>query len=225
MKKIILILLLSLFACIKGFSQNLLIDSLLAEVELPDTVNYNDNLNHTIIVNISGSIAYTGNVYLVATVDSSNGAQSTDTIATRFVQNKLNDTITFTYNETYNNPNAYRVGGNVVVIWPIAATLNTLDTFNTNIYVLQLVGIDENESLYNSILVYPNPSKDYIYIQNKHKESRIKRVRIFSSNGRLIYNEKLHSRIDISNFSKGIYLLNVELDGGEILHYKIIKAE
>lgn len=225
MKKIILILVLSLFVFLKGNSQNLAIDSANAEIVLPDTVNYNDNLNHTLIVDISGGVSYSGIVYLVAAVDSSNGNQSIDTIATRNVSNKLNDTIMFTYNEIYNNSNAYRVGGNVVVIWPIAATLITLDTFNTNITVVQVVGIDEDKTLYNSIIIYPNPTKDYFYIKNKGQNNKLKQVRIFDVNGRLVYIGKSNPKIDVSNLKKGVYFINLELENQTLLHYKLIKDE
>jgi len=225
MKKILLIALIIFLGNLKGFSQNLKVDSAYAELVLPDTVNYNDNLQHTLIVNITGGVVYTGDVYLMAAVDSSNGNQSIDTVATRSVQNKQNDTIMFTYNEVYNNSNGYRIGGHVVVVWPIAATLTTVDTFETNIHVKQVVGIRKNQSYYNDLIIYPNPSKNYINIKNTNQKIKVKQVRILDVNGRVVYHAKFTHRIDMSKLKKGVYFLNLELDNHEILHYKLIKDE
>ncbi len=225
MKNLIIITLLAIFACSNAHAQSLAVDTNLTEVYMPDSVNYNDNLSHTVVVNIAGSTPYTGIVWLLAGVDSSAGMISVDTIGFRNVNQKINDSINFQINETYNNANAYRTGGNVVVIWPVAPALNTADTFRTNVHVKKVVGINENEALYKAFNIYPNPSSNYIYINKTAPEEKVKRVRLFSPRGKLIYNEKLTSKINISSFSKGIYLFDIELEGGELLHYKIIKTE
>ena len=223
MKKLLLVALLSLFIGIKGNSQTLSVDTILAEANIPDTVNYGVNLNHTFPVNISGGAPFTGTIYLVAGVDSSAGINSIDTIGIRSVINKQNDTIMFTINETYDNPNGYRFGGNVVVIWPVASILTTLDTFTTNVFVELGVGINKNKNLYNAISFYPNPSKNYINIDKVDEKITIKRVRIYGVNGQLLYNEKFKSKINISHLPKGLYFLRLEIKGEEELRYKLIK--
>jgi len=225
MKKLIIIALFTICLATNVHSQSIIVDTAITEANIPDSVNYNDIFVHTVVINISGPTPYTGPVYLLAGVDSSAGVLSVDTVSVRNVTNKINDTINFNFNETYNNANAYRTGGNVVVIWPMAPTLNTTDTFYTNVYVRKLVGINENVELYNAFNIYPNPSLNYIYIDKTSSEKTIKRVRILSSNGKVMYNEKFKGRIDISKYAKGIYFLNIELDNSKVLHYKIIKTE
>jgi hypothetical protein len=223
MKKLLIVTLLSFLVNAIGHSQSLSVDSISAEANIPDTVNYNANLNHTFPVNISGGTPFTGTVWLIAGVDSSSGVISLDTIGFRNVVNKQNDTIMFTINETYNNANAYRFGGNVVVIWPVATGLNTLDTFQTNVFIIQAVGINNVQHLYNAISVYPNPTKDYIYINKKDQKIDVKHVRIYNLKGQLIYDEKFRSKIDVSRLSEGLYFLKLETDEGEVLNYKLIK--
>jgi len=224
MKKLLIVAFLPLIFCLKGYSQILSVDSASAEANIPDTVNYNANLNHSFAINITGGAPFTGTVYLIAGVDSSSGMLSIDTIGSRNVVNKQNDTIMFTINETYNNANAYRFGGNVVVIWPVAATLTTyLDTFKTNVFIQQGVGVNENQHLYNAISVYPNPSKNYININQTDQKIYVKRVRIYNFGGRLIYDEKFRSKIDVSKLLPGLYLLRLHLNDGEALNYKLLK--
>jgi Secretion system C-terminal sorting domain len=223
MKKILLTVLLSCLINITGFSQSLSVDTVSTEASVPDTVNYNDNLTHTVTIFIGGGTPYTGAVYLMTGVDSTGGLLSVDTVSIRNVVNKFNDTIMFPVNEIYNNSNGYRFGGNVVVIWPFAPTLNTVDTFNTNVFVLESVGINEDPALYSAFSIYPNPTKDYISIQKSNNNLQVKQVRIYDANGRLVYDEEFKSKIDISKLQKGIYFLNMSLKQGDVLHYKLIK--
>ncbi len=70
-----------------------------------------------------------------------------------------------------------------------------------------LVGTEE--SLFNeNILVYPNPTKDYIYINNNTNEEIIK-VEIFNLLGKLIYHSNHIENININHLSAGIYTLKI----------------
>lgn len=70
----------------------------------------------------------------------------------------------------------------------------------------------------NAISIYPNPSSDFIKISNA---SNAKLIRIFDMNGRLI-KETTSTEIDIQNFEKGQYILNIH-SGNEIISRKFIK--
>ena len=223
MKKLILVALLSLLIKVVCFSQSLSIDSTLTAFNIPDTVNYGSNTSYVVPVEYLGG-SFNGTAYLVAGVDSSGGLQSIDTVASQVVSFTGNDSIFFNVPDTFvNSPNGYRMGGNVVVIWPVAIGLNTLDTFQTNVFVIQAVGITENQELYNAISVYPNPSKNYIYIDKKNNKTDIKHVSFYNLKGQLIYDENFKSKINISQLSKGLYFLKLETNDGKEVHYKLIK--
>ena len=57
----------------------------------------------------------------------------------------------------------------------------------------------------NSIQIYPNPTSDYIYIENIEPQS----VSIYSLDGRLIKTVENVNIIDIRDLDKGMYLINI----------------
>ena len=95
----------------------------------------------------------------------------------------------------------------------------------TDIYYL---GIDDvkitqnilavNDSQKNQIQIYPNPSADFIKIKNADD---LKTIRIFDMTGKLV-KQTNSKEIDIRNFVKGEYILNI-YKGNEIISRKFIK--
>ncbi|MDL2242612.1 M20/M25/M40 family metallo-hydrolase [Bacteroidales bacterium OttesenSCG-928-K03] len=70
-----------------------------------------------------------------------------------------------------------------------------------------IIGI---ESLNNSILIYPNPANDKIYIKGEYI---YKQFLIFDINGKLVSTISVDSEIteiDVSKFPQGLYLVNVD---------------
>jgi hypothetical protein len=65
----------------------------------------------------------------------------------------------------------------------------------------------------NSISLYPNPSNDTITITNNNSVEKISKVAIYDISGKIIYslNNSVDStiKIDVSHFSKGIYLVEL----------------
>ena len=74
----------------------------------------------------------------------------------------------------------------------------------------------------NSISIYPNPTSNTIQISTIHK---IDQIEIVDFSGKKIFSEKgndLKNTIDLTTYSKGIYILNVN-SGGVISTHRIIK--
>ncbi|AXG71505.1 hypothetical protein KORDIASMS9_03762 [Kordia sp. SMS9] len=84
------------------------------------------------------------------------------------------------------------------------------------------LSIDElKESM---ISIYPNPTKDMLFIQCK---SPINRIAILDTNGRLLKSEsfsnsKKEYQTDLKDLSTGIYFMKIQTDSG-ILTHKIVK--
>lgn len=76
---------------------------------------------------------------------------------------------------------------------------NKISKFN-----LSSLATQEN-SLNNSIKIYPNPSSDFINISSK---SKIIKVELYDPAGKLL-SRNTASKIDISHYPKGIYLLKI----------------
>lgn len=73
----------------------------------------------------------------------------------------------------------------------------------------------------NNISVYPNPTTDYLYVKNG---INIKTVQISDINGKIINNIKpLNNKIDLTSLSKGVYMIKLIDNKGEIFTKKVIK--
>ncbi|NPA44796.1 MAG: T9SS type A sorting domain-containing protein [Chlorobi bacterium] len=74
------------------------------------------------------------------------------------------------------------------------------------------------------ISLYPNPASDYVKIINTNG-AEFNFVKIYSVNGTIKYyngNAKGPNEIDLSNFSEGIYFIQIGLNDGNIFHQKIL---
>ncbi len=78
---------------------------------------------------------------------------------------------------------------------------------------------------YKSLNIYPNPSSTYvnISIENLNMQS----ITVSSIDGRIVFTKKEVNeatyKLDVSNYVKGIYLVTVYSENGEIITSKIIK--
>lgn len=70
-----------------------------------------------------------------------------------------------------------------------------------------------DDALVSNFKIYPNPAEDFITLESK--SSRITSIEIFDLLGKSIYSkiESSNNKIDVSDFSKGIYLLKLESEG------------
>lgn len=86
------------------------------------------------------------------------------------------------------------------------------------------------EELEVESIVYPNPSNDFLNLQYPFNNEKFN-VDIFGLNGRKILNQPLkfnnlnRTRIDISGFSKGVYILYlIDTNNREVAVHKILKS-
>lgn len=80
-----------------------------------------------------------------------------------------------------------------------------------------------NETQYKNIKIYPNPTSDFIHIQNA-ESAKYTKAEIYSIEGRLVYQTKEinNNEINVSNLVKGNYILRIYIDG-IVKDYKFIK--
>ena len=65
---------------------------------------------------------------------------------------------------------------------------------------------------------YPNPTNDVVNFNQN-----IKSVLVFSIDGKLINTNLENNKVDVSNLSKGLYLIQMVTDEGEVISDKLIK--
>lgn len=69
------------------------------------------------------------------------------------------------------------------------------------------------------VSVYPNPTADFVNIKS---DKKVKTIVIYSLDGRKL-NEVKDSKVSLSSYPSGTYLLDVTLDGGAQFKHKVIK--
>ena len=86
-----------------------------------------------------------------------------------------------------------------------------------------LVGLDEYEDLNSSVVVYPNPTTDFLNVQiDQNLQFDIKSIQLFNMMGQLqevvpIDENNSTHLLDVSGISKGVYLLHIATQKGNIV--------
>lgn len=80
---------------------------------------------------------------------------------------------------------------------------------------LGVLDVDEQK-----VIIYPNPTYDSVEILSK---IAIKNIELFTINGQKVREFKVDSKLDLTDLSKGIYVLNIQLFDGKKVSKKIIK--
>src|SRR5690606_34418110 len=86
----------------------------------------------------------------------------------------------------------------------------------------ETLSIGYEDSIGNQLLLYPNPAKDLVIIDNiPHGETEII---VFDITGKVMVSKLTNAettRIDTSNFLNGVYLVRLDYYG-EIVHKKLV---
>lgn len=120
------------------------------------------------------------------------------------------------YQMTIQNPFNYDFRyENDLIYLDITNNQGSVATFYDNFLNLQ-------EFTKHSILIYPNPSSDFINIEIENQE--LLKVLIFDMTGKLVLEKKLfeNKEIDTSDLLKGIYIIKIQTTSG-LFQEKLIK--
>lgn len=91
----------------------------------------------------------------------------------------------------------------------------------------EVIVFEENsmDLIQNKVNIYPNPTSGMLNISLSN--NKIKRIVLSSIEGKIYVFEQFDNSenvvLDLSNYSSGIYLMNIETDQGEIINSKVIK--
>lgn len=95
-----------------------------------------------------------------------------------------------------------------------------------NVYLEPSVNIETINNTSQTIVVYPNPVSDMLFIRKQ--ESKNIRINIFNSLGKQIYNSELNINyqvINMTRFTKGIYFIEINDENGKFLLSKKVLKE
>lgn len=174
----------------------------------PDTVTIGDSATFTAWIKNYGPFQFTGKAYVNSGVEDSSGIQSTGFDSIMISNLIVNDSIAITLKEVFTQTN-YRLGTNVVVIWPITSGTPAYDTLKVNLIVQDRVAIYEERQI--KLKLYPNPASDMIWLDYK---DQCVTVNIYQTSGRLVQCSESKGYIDVRDLPKGAYLIEVILPNG-----------
>jgi hypothetical protein len=193
-----------------------------------DTVYLNDTDSYYVYVKNKGNAFFSGLLTIFTAVDSTGTGNNFIIIdSTTFTsQIASGDSIQFFRSEFYMLQGNYRVGGNIVVIWPSSSGITTTDSSqHTTVWMLlgnSVFEIDRNKSL----VVFPNPSSDLVNVHlNSNFQVRVERIRIFDSQGRIQREYHGTNRVSLKEHPEGVYLVEACFDDGTCRTYKVIRQE
>lgn len=87
--------------------------------------------------------------------------------------------------------------------------------------ILDVLGVTEVVVKQDKVIVYPNPTADYVTLQISLKE-KPREVSVYDLSGKLIMQKEINNnRIDLSSLLKGVYLLTFK--NSDLKPVKIIK--
>lgn len=79
-----------------------------------------------------------------------------------------------------------------------------------------------NEEETEGLRIYPNPASTEIYIDLTGSNNQIESLRIISIHGQELNQSRKADRINISALSEGVYILQIELTGGEQISKRVL---
>ncbi len=111
--------------------------------------------------------------------------------------------------------------GTFSIMYTYTETNGCADSIAQDIFVVDCSSLGELEN--ESIILYPNPSFDFVNIISENE--KIDRIRVYDGAGRLIQDDLIDSDIqtlDISDYSTGVYQIQIEL-GGNVYWKRLVK--
>jgi hypothetical protein len=125
------------------------------------------------------------------------------------------------------NQGVLRIGGNVIVVWPIPNDPNfgpNLDTISQIIFVQPMwMGLSDHEKEINLLRVFPIPSKGPIQFTNRDASNPMQFVEVLDLTGKVVFAHSINnSAVDLSHLPKGMYLLRSTMKNGESQILRIV---
>ncbi len=91
-------------------------------------------------------------------------------------------------------------------------------------------GVEDQNASFDQLMVYPNPVDNLLNISFNIDQTQSFDIKLISATGQVVYNEKTQdftgqylNRIDISNFAKGVYFLNMQSETGTVNKKVVVK--
>ncbi|HTF04937.1 MAG TPA: T9SS type A sorting domain-containing protein [Bacteroidia bacterium] len=126
-----------------------------------------------------------------------------------------------------NQGGPFRIGNNIVVVWPVSFSNSqwvTGDSITVNVFLIDTLSSTGGDYPPAELRIYPVPSRGPLYITSYHPQFQITEIIIRDAMGREVYRgESSTSPIDTESWAPGIYTVETTLSNGTSSFYKIIR--
>ena len=193
---------------------------------LPTFANYNDSATPYIYIKNVSTTSYSGYITFQIQVDSAMSG-SFDTVQTdsALVFLNPNDSFPISFFEIF-TPLDYRVGGNIVVIWPSAsnAFFNNAPTMEDTVYILGFAGI---ENMWDGELtVYPVPFQHSLHIVLPPGHHVPEKIILRDVTGRVVFEAPYSELANIpESISTGTYFLELQFRNARSKTARLMKMK
>jgi hypothetical protein len=182
---------------------------------------------YLVYVKNKGNALFSGVITMHTEVDSGQGFIQDGPLDTFPATLNPGDSVQYIHTHTYDtlNTDVFRMGGNIVVIWPSAQSVNTVDSsLFTPVYIAlcsSIAEIDEDKNL----SIYPNPSNGNISVISRGRQNLVRSIRVLDLSGRELITYSNTNIISMADYANGIYFLEVTFSDKSQKTFKIIRKE
>jgi hypothetical protein len=121
------------------------------------------------------------------------------------------------------SPATYRYGIDVIVIWPVAASANTVDSLEFEVYVADNTGVYEPDAE-QLVRAYPNPAAGILSVDHPDNAA-IRSITIYDLSGKKVLSNSNECAIDTGSLASGTYHMEVILSDNKRYMIKFIKGK
>ncbi|MFN8398085.1 MAG: T9SS type A sorting domain-containing protein, partial [Bacteroidia bacterium] len=112
---------------------------------------------------------------------------------------------------------------NVVVVWPTSPAPIVTDSLKDTLTVI-LVSIDPKIDAQPGLIVFPNPTRDQLYLSRAADLPPIRRTEIIAADGRLVAEFKgLPKETSVAHLPQGLYLLRIHDDQERVSTHRFVR--
>ncbi|MFH0865497.1 MAG: T9SS type A sorting domain-containing protein [Bacteroidota bacterium] len=222
-KFIILCVIFTQFSGLKAQGPNISVESFMG---FPTQAYFYDTCSFSVLLkNNDDSVDFLGYICLMFHTDTLNSIH--DTIGGPFQAHIPADSFfTVTVSPFSFEPGFFKVGGNVVVVWPVSSggtMITVTDSFFTYVDILGYSGIFDLSPGNANTFIYPVPANEEIFLQQNITENSIEHVRIIDMLGRTRILLKGHPKsIYVAELENGFYFLEIKGENNQMRIFKFI---
>jgi hypothetical protein len=197
-------------------------------IGMPDTVAPSDQwLVGVFLRNFSpiDSLTPADSVQVRGFVDSLSGPTTVYATPWAHITLAPNDTQFFILPINFDSISGFRVGNNVIVVWPITSNQNFDPQDSLVVNVLVIIDVSTgSEPEVGEIRCYPVPASGPLYITSSNRALVVKEITIRDATGKIVaISNNPSTGILTDDWATGIYLLEIMFENGKRSTHKIIK--